>query len=190
MNTRKCSKCGWEYPLDWPGRTCKFCHEPFIGGFCYMCGEWADKLWEGRCTACKTKLHSKWRLGRLADADKQYKEWLESIKKIPYPYKTLTEEQWMEACKHFGGCAYCGSPEIEARSMFIPFKEGGRYCNWNIIPACEKCETVRKSTINPFERMDNMVKRSQTCQAKKLGFTLENLQKIVDYLQSKMEIEQ
>lgn len=109
------------------------------------------------------------------------------IGKLPYPYQTLNEEQWMEACKHFGGCAYCGKDSIDVRSMFIKFKNGGRYCNWNIIPACEQCENALKLTDNPFIRMDQKYKRGNSTQAKKLGFNLDNLQRIVDYLQSKME---
>ena len=188
MSTRKCSKCGWEYPREWRGRTCRFCHEPFVGGFCNVCGEWYDVLPRRRCTKCNTVINNEWRHARIQKSAKALDDWLARIKE--QPVQALTEEQWMKACRHFGGCAYCGSPEIDARSMFISFKDGGRYCAWNIIPACERCETACKVTANPFERMDEKVKRQQTCQTKKYGFTLENLQKIVDYLQDNMEVNQ
>lgn len=93
----------------------------------------------------------------------------------------------MEACKHFGGCAYCGTDSIDARSMFIQFNAGGRYCAWNIIPACEQCETALKVDPNPFLRMDDSYHRGAKHSARKYGFTIENLQNIVDYLQSRME---
>ena len=95
----------------------------------------------------------------------------------------------MEACTHFNGCAYCGGDNIDARSMFIQFKDGGRYCNWNIIPACERCETSRKSSPNPFLRMDDTYIRGNKQPAKKYGFTLENLDRIVGYLQERMQNE-
>ncbi len=187
MNTKTCSKCGWEYPLMWPGRQCRFCQEPFKESPCSHCGKIA-KLHNGVCRSCETIQHREWRNGRIDTAEEAYKEWLKKISKLPYPSPTLTEEQWLEACKHFGGCAYCGDANIDSRSMFIPFKAGGRYCVWNIVPACERCETVRKSDPNPFLRMDNSYHRGSAHSARKYGYTLENLSRIVDYLQSKMEV--
>lgn len=189
MNTKKCSKCGWEYPISHPDRTCRFCQEPFKQVPCTSCGTPTDieKIYHGLCRACQTMQNKQWRHNRKDNADKKYEEWLEKISTIPTPYKTLTEEQWLETCKHFGGCAYCGSMDISARSLFIPFKDGGKYCVWNVIPACEKCETAVKMIKNPFNRMDQQVHRAPANQARKLGFTLDNLQTIVDYLQSKME---
>lgn len=187
MSTKKCSKCGWEYPIDWPGRTCRFCREPFIDGICSRCGKYSEKLHRGRCQACYTEMHRDWRDKHRSNADAAYKEWMKKIESQPYPYQALTEEQWMEACRHFGGCAYCGDAEIDARSMFISFKEGGRYCAWNVIPACEKCETALKIDPNPFLRMDDRYHRGSAHSARKCGFTLENLQRIVDYLERKMQ---
>lgn len=79
-----------------------------------------------------------------------YNEWIESIRKIPKNYPTLTEEQWMEAVKHFGGCALCKDESIDARGYFIPFKLGGRYCDWNIIPVCAECATTARRNPNYF----------------------------------------
>lgn len=186
MNTRKCSKCGWEYPIDWPGRTCRFCHEPFKDGFCSYCGKWSDKLHNTMCRACHTYQHKVWRDGRKFVAEESYEEWTFRIKDMPI--EPLTESQWLEACNHFKGCAYCGADSIDARSMFIPYKDGGRYTRWNIVPSCERCETARKVTTNPFLRMDDSLNRSQAHQARKYGFSMKRLQSIVDYLQSKMEV--
>lgn len=68
-----------------------------------------------------------------------YQEWLDKIKLIPKNYPTLTEEQWLKTVKHFNGCAMCGSEEVDTRQYFIPFKNGGRYCDWNVIPVCTNC---------------------------------------------------
>lgn len=187
MNTKKCSKCGWIYPADWPGQTCKFCHTPMEGGRCSGCGRIVEKLYRGHCKDCKTKIHAAWRAKKRAEGKDNYSDWLERIKAIPTPYKTLTEEQWNKACRHFNGCAYCGEPEISARSMFIDFKEGGRYCSWNIIPACEKCETAIVRQPNPFIRMDTQINRSADSSTRVYGLNKENLQRIVDYLEGEMK---
>ena len=74
------------------------------------------------------------------------------ISKVRKPIKTLTEDEWIRACAHFGSCATCGASSIDARGMFIPFKFGGRYAAWNIIPLCDKCATAIKFQHNPFIR--------------------------------------
>lgn len=186
MSTKKCSKCGWEYPGDWPGRTCKFCHGPIEGGYCSICGEWSDKLHRGKCTKCRTEEHRAWDRMHKLRAEASYREWLLLIKHLRQPYETLTEEQWMNACKHFGGCAYCGAESIDVRSMFIPFKDGGRYCAWNIIPACEKCETAIKTIQNPFLRMDNVLYRAQHTSAQTYNLSLDKLEAITEYLKRRM----
>lgn len=141
------------------------------------------------CRKCRTKQYAAWRKGKVDNADNAYNEWLDKVNiQLKTDTETLTESQWMEACKHFGGCAYCGDTSIDARSMFIAFKDGGRYANWNIVPACERCETSHKHIENPFKRMDQHLYRSQDNQARKYNYSVENLQKITDYLQSKMEV--
>ena len=185
MNIKKCKSCGREYPATHKPRKCE-CGTPFKMGYCSYCGAWKEDLRDGRCRACETIQHRAWREGRRENGATNLKKWLTAIRKIPTPYKTLTEEEWLEACKHFDGCAYCGSKKIDARSMFIPFKDGGRYCAWNIIPACEECETRLITIPNPFMRMDQKFSRGNHETAKKHGYSLDKLQKIVDYLGSKM----
>ena len=189
MNTKKCSKCGWVYPKEWPGRTCKFCHGPIQGGFCIKCGEWFDDLHhkKGMCKKCWAEVNLKWKYDRKANAETKYNDWLALIKKIPTPYKTLTEDEWLEACAHFGGCAYCGDEQIDARAMFIQFKKGGRYCAWNVVPMCDKCAKIHGTLTNPFDSMDLTVHRRKSEIAKKYNHDLDKLQVIVDYLYKKLE---
>ena len=187
MNIKKCKKCGWEYPATSNVRTCRFCGEPFTVGYCSVCGEWKENLRINRCRECETEEHRKWRQRHSDTSVSRFDDWLKKIQQIPTPYKTLTEDQWLEACAHFEGCAYCGSEDISARSMFITFNDGGRYCAWNIIPSCERCETALKSTDNPFKFMNEKFGRSKAHTAIKFGYNLKKLQRIVDYLQSKME---
>ena len=100
-----------------------------------------------------------------------YEEWCERIKKIPKTYPTLTEAQWLEAVKHFDGCALCENETVDTRMYFIPLSKGGRYCDWNIIPVCEKCATQVKPQRNFFA----------VASKRPIG-----LQKIVDYLEDKI----
>ena len=99
-----------------------------------------------------------------------FNEWRDLILKIPKNYPTLTEAQWMEAVKYFNGCAICGSESIDTRGYFIPFKSGGRYCDWNVIPMCEKCATNAKTTPGYF-----LVSRPV------------DMLKIVDYLEERID---
>ena len=188
MNTKKCSKCGWVYPMEWPGGTCRFCHGPLDYQRCCRCHKYVTKLYSGICIECSKAAHYEWVHKKKEQANDALSDWVSKIS--TQPTKPLTEEQWIKACKHFGGCAYCGNANIDVRSMFIRYKDGGRYCAWNIVPACERCETVRKSIHNPFLRMDQSFYRGSSDPAKKYGFSLENLQRIVEYLQSNMEVQE
>lgn len=188
MNTKTCSKCGWVYPINWPGHTCKFCHTKFTYGLCTVCGEWTDNLnKDNQCNVCHAKISKAWHQNRRDTAENKHKEWCDMITKIPTPYKTLTEDEWLAACNHFGGCAYCGTDQIDARAMFIQFKHGGRYCAWNIIPMCDKCAKIHTTMDNPFKRMDAGINRCKNSMAVNYKHDLQKLQKIVDYLRSKLE---
>ena len=158
MSTRTCKKCGWVYPSTQPGIKCKFCGEPFDEVICRSCG----KLVSGKdrvaglnlCRVChnaeECRHMVKYRAKRNEQHAAAYKSWLDAIKKVPTNYPTLTEAQWMEACRFFNGCAQCGSGHIDARGFFISFEDGGRYCDWNIIPLCERCASDWKKVPNPF----------------------------------------
>ena len=158
MNTRVCKKCGWVYPATQPGTKCVVCGEPFDEVICRTCG----KLVSGKdrvpkrnqCKAChnaEERMHMiKYDGERDAGFEIKYKEWLARIAAVPKNYPTLTEEQWMNACRHFRGCAQCGNEAIEARGLFIAFADGGRYCDWNVVPLCDKCASEWKKCPNPF----------------------------------------
>ena len=71
--------------------------------------------------------------------------------------------------------------------MFIDFKDGGRYAAWNIVPSCEECALAGKVLRNPFARMNKMYSNNQAdCAAIKYNLSVSNLNKIIDYLSSKM----
>lgn len=186
MNTKTCPNCGWVYPNIEAYYTCKFCHTKLTGGICRVCGENSEHLHGGLCTSCESARHAKFIKKRREARHSELEQWLDKIKKIPTPYSTLTEEQWIEACKYFGGCAMCGSDDISTRLMFVDYKDGGRYCAWNIIPACEECATMRKTIHNPFSRMDSTLHREGNVPTKRKAFSLEKLKAITDYLERRM----
>lgn len=158
MNTKTCKKCGWVYPITQRGSKCKICGEPFDIVVCGTCG----KVVSGKdrvpnwtmCKAChnaQEREHMKvYNAKRNAGFVDKYNAWLDRIAKIPKTYHALSEEQWMRACRHFNGCAQCGDENIEARGFFIQFSEGGRYCDWNILPMCQRCASELKKQVNPF----------------------------------------
>ena len=79
-----------------------------------------------------------------------FNAWLAMISKVPKPIRTLTQEEWIRACVHFGKCAVCRNESIDARAFFIHFALGGRYAEWNVIPVCEKCAIALRRQQNPF----------------------------------------
>lgn len=190
MNTKTCNNCGWVFPATYPPNTCKFCGAHFTEGICSTCGKFSTDLVYNRnicrsCSNASTNERCKKRYKRLREqTTDHYKEWLDKISKVKTPYKTLTEDQWLEACKHFGGCAMCNSDNIDARGFFIPFKEGGQYCNWNVIPLCDKCATRLRVQVNPFIKYHTTLnKRLKSTQANADAL----LDRIVNYLQPRLE---
>lgn len=205
----KCYKCGWEYPATYGSNICKFCGgsvyrnvgpEP---GYCKDCGAYCDNIHrfhDNRCSKCHSKVLMKWQRSsaeykeqqkvyarqymhkRSNNADKKYADWIEQLNSVNT--HTLTEEEWLQACRHFGGCAMCGAESIDTRMYFIQHTEGGKYNACNIIPACEKCANDYKVNPNPFRTMDKLLNGSAGIYR---GQSRERLQDIVGYLQSKIE---
>lgn len=117
-----------------------------------------------------------------AKLDKAYNDWMDKVKRVPAKYPTLTEKQWMEACRYFDGCARCHSKDIDSRGFFIGFEVGGRYCDWNIIPLCERCSKTWALNKNPFlnaERRDRLERSDYEYR--------ENLYNIIEYLGGKLD---
>lgn len=183
---RVCKKCGHVVPWQTNCRACPICHTRFPDGVCYVCGRYTPHIMlDNTCRPCHNRAQCAYHTRVSGKIEDQYDEWLRSIRAIKPPYKPLTTEEWLEACKHFGGCALCGAEEIQARTLFIRFTEGGKYCAWNVVPTCEKCATSLKGTkSHPFRSMSNWAGDN----ARKGKQHLDGyLQAIVDYLEPKME---
>ena len=171
--TKTCPKCGWVLAIQHPLKRCPICKTRFLVGICNVCKK-AVVFYRQGWSVCKHCYDTVWRTPHdssevLRRRDEFYEEWIEKISKIPKSYPTLTEAQWLEAVKHFNGCALCKNETVDTRAYFIPFNRGGRYCDWNIIPVCDKCACRGNKSPNYF-KYDRP----------------EGLMGIVDYLEEKI----
>ena len=197
MNTKTCKKCGWVYPKVTPYSSCRFCGMAFTEGTCKKCGEYTYDLIPGTglCRTCYNKRQltynrtaskaaaaERHRRKIIKEADDRFAAWTQRLKQINM--HTLTEEEWMEACNYFGGCALCGSDSIDARGYFIKFEDGGKYNACNVIPLCDKCATDLKRQTNPFRQMNTEINSNL---AVSRGLSFKKLNKAAEYLQTKME---
>jgi hypothetical protein len=110
-------------------------------------------------------------------------EWKKKVSRYNNMH-TLTEAEWLEACKHFNGCALCGSESIDARGYFITFKDGGKYNACNVIPICNECATRQRLQSNPFVFMHDRKKIGKQYSHE---VSSANLKDIVDYFKAVME---
>jgi hypothetical protein len=187
--TKTCEKCGWVYPATYPKRSCRFCGTPFKYGFCNRCGKYAEYAkgtpW---CKKCESIRSNSWEYSDriwktpTRKAQATFDAWLTLINQVPKPFKPLTNEDWIKACIHFGKCALCTEDAISARAFFIPFRYGGRYAAWNVIPVCEKCALEFRQNQNPFIRYNSRLHYDL-----KRGLGTTNLNGIVDYLKPILE---
>lgn len=147
MNTKTCKRCGWVYPITQPGNVCKICGERFDIVLCRTCGvivrredAYADI---NQCLSCGRAYNNEhapiYIRKRIKALEARFDTWIAKVRRVPTQYPTLTEAQWLEACRYFDGCARCHNDVIDTRGFFIGAKLGGRYCDWNIIPLCERC---------------------------------------------------
>jgi hypothetical protein len=116
---------------------------------------------------------------RKDEAASKFKDWKV---KTDLPFKPLSEQQWLEACSYFDGCAVCGNEHIEIRQFFVNFKHGGRYTAWNVYPMCGKCATYTRQIENPFVWLDKHLSTSYA-----MGMTEQRAERLVSYLQSQIE---
>lgn len=192
MTNRICVGCGWVYPSSFNKPRCRFCGTVFAERICPYCGELKTpyKKHSPICRDCYNRSQRegdhgermlRWRAKRLDTVEKKYTDWLEQI--TAAPFKPLTEEQWLQACRYFGGCALCDITEIAARGYFVQFEEGGRYTAWNILPLCEKCATELKKQPNPFRRLDTQLNGNlPQCR----GVSIKKLRRATKYLQERL----
>lgn len=104
----------------------------------------------------------------------RHKQLTEHMNDVPRVRK-LTEDDWLDLCKYFGGCALCGSDEIEVRHLMTPPSEGGKYAKGNIIPLCSFCKR-NVDDYGPFETFSYTVYKRVKLKVSRL-----RLHEILDY---------
>lgn len=185
MSTRTCKFCGWPYPRSHVGTLCKICGQQFDERYCSVCDSLlpVSSFEVGRsvCKKCRRPQQNESKRRHAKKLDAQFDEWLEKVRSVPKSYPTLTEEQWLAACRHFDGCARCHNKVIDARGFLISAKLGGRYCDWNVIPLCERCANTWDLDFSLFRQAElrDYTKRSHEYR--------ECLAKIVEYLGEKLD---
>ena len=154
MTTKTCNNCGWVLDIRDKRTKCPVCGTRFEYGICRVCGKPVKYYRHDRivCKLCyDTVIRKPGAMERVYQRRREkFEEWKSKIASIPKDYPSLTEAQWLAAVKHFNGCALCGSEDVDTRGYFIHFSHGGRYCDWNIIPTCEKCAAKTTKPTNPF----------------------------------------
>ena len=203
MSTKTCKGCGWVYPITQPGTKCKFCGTPFELILCPKCGEVKPashmRLERGLpATPCLECFRPVIRAGvarfraleheRMTD---RFNSWLKRVKAVPANYPTLTEYQWLEACRFFDGCARCHTKDIDTRGFFISRALGGRYCDWNVIPLCERCAVTWDLNKNVFLYTLNKDYAKSSSRSKYKGHSTTEfrdcLEKIIEYLEVRLD---
>lgn len=109
-------------------------------------------------------------------AVQRFNDWMTKVSKVEL--HTLTEEEWLKACRYFGKCALCPSERIDARSFFISFELGGRYAAWNVLPVCELCANDMKRSQNPFIHYTTNQNKARA----RNNFKTDNFENAVKYL--------
>lgn len=142
MSTRTCKNCGWAYPHSFVGNKCIMCGAHFDEVFCAHCKRLLPRSAFAstylNCKECRRPLGYAAFVKQTNKLHARFDEWIAKVQQVPKDYPALTEAQWLEACRHFDGCARCHSTDIDSRGFFIGASLGGRYCDWNVIPLCEK----------------------------------------------------
>lgn len=195
MKSRTCTGCGWVFPSSNHDTKCKFCKALFKEQYCNTCKGFKPTeefgVHNGRrksiCKSCSFKpLHAldtkEWNLERnrkfMSIRLKEAEAKLDALHKAAkQPFKILSEQQWLEACSYFNGCAICGHEHIETRQFILNPKHGGKYSVWNVVPMCGKCATYTVRVKNPFVWLDHHLGYAKT-----LGLNDERRQKLYDFI--------
>lgn len=193
MSTKTCKRCGWVYPITQPGTKCKICGERFEQVMCSACGK--VFIYDGKsttCPDCRIRYVSNSIKKRRKAMDDRFQEWIDKVKRVPKNYQTLTEAQWLEACRYFDGCARCACEEIDTRGFFVGRELGGRYCDWNIIPLCTRCAKMWQLDKSMFKYTWDKEKMRGDKRYRKVGVTdnkrelRDSLERLVSYLEVRL----
>lgn len=165
-----CSKCG----LDIPTSEC------YKRAECQNCV--VQKRRANHASKAALAGVTRYTKRELIKAEAQLEVWQERIAAVPKDYHTLTEDEWNRAVKYFDGkCAFCQDNKYVHRGMFLLVDQGGRYCDWNMVPICATC-IVKPKDKNPFRFMNTAYIGSKSI-ATKRKYNKKKLEKIIKYLE-------
>lgn len=135
-----CSTCRIEKPSSefYSGRR-----------YCKKCAIAGQKAWVEKSPERIARKKEISKLHKRRHSDDFYKNWLLLLSIVKAPQR-LTEEQWVEACRYFKGCAVCGEASVEVRDLLIRPSDGGTYSAINVLPLCAACGSMSKQSKNPF----------------------------------------
>lgn len=171
--TQICWQCKQERPTGafWVRKTGS--NAGYLERVCKICTGETKREWDKRFPEQMIARNKRFIKNHLAIADNKYSDWVDLTK---IDFKVLSEDEWLQACMYFGGCAICGDEYIEVRQFFVPFQSGGRYTAWNMFPMCGKCAKQVRRSPNPFKWLDKSLGT-----AFKLGLTEERKERLVEY---------
>lgn len=87
---------------------------------------------------------------------------IDELKPLQVSLPTLTEEEWLKACKHFKRCAICEKEDIEVRFMVLRPDEGGKYNRGNVLPTCTRCANrANRSRLQQHSFADSIARGSR-----------------------------
>lgn len=136
-----CSICGLEKPLHAKG-LCSKCYRREHKKtwkkrtiICERCGKVSDHVAHGLCTKCYL----------TPDKLRRYRHRRDCLKRNTEA--TLTNDEWYLICRLWNySCAYCGySLDNPVQEHWIPSSRGGGYTASNIVPACPRCNSRKRS---------------------------------------------
>lgn len=154
VEMKVCPKCGFMAPVRSSAHKCKRCGTPYpneSGGRCDYCGEWKDYVNNASrmCKQCSAIAVKKVLDRHRATAEDLYNIIVDKVALKKLPFRALRDEEWIRTCIHFDGCVMCGADRIDSKMYFIPFRKGGRYTPYNMLPICDKCsEYLYRSKYN------------------------------------------
>lgn len=75
----------------------------------------------------------------------------------------FTEADWLEICEAFDHrCAYCGRDDRPlTQDHVIPLSQGGDHAPWNIVPACQPCNSKKGAGPAPPMVVTPIYQRSE-----------------------------
>ncbi len=160
----ECFRCGGVRP------RAELCAIDELPGFrwpryCYPCAEEIRAAHARRCLLCGAPY-----LARLpADPDSlclacSTPSRLRELARVRYHLgraaalslpATLTLSQWLAAIEHFAGrCAYCDTVSFTDLDHFVPLSAGGGTTAANCVPACGRCNTLKRGLDPTAARWD------------------------------------